>query len=60
MGTVVKQPSKDLYDELVATLLKKAGMRKETIYHSAIKRWTNNNLDLLTPVELKRYESIIL
>ena len=60
MGTAVKQPSKELYNELVVTLLKKAGMKKETIYHSALKRWTNNNLDLLTPIELKRYESIIL
>ncbi|MDR2684951.1 MAG: hypothetical protein LBB53_06185 [Prevotellaceae bacterium] len=60
MATQIKQPSKELYNELTDKLLQKAGMKKETIYRTALKRWVNSNLDLLTPVELKRYNSIIL
>jgi len=60
MVTQTKKPSKELYNELIDTLLKKAGMKKETIYRTAIKRWANNNIDLLSPEELKRYTSIIL
>jgi len=60
METKIKKPSKELYDELIETLLKKAGMKKEIIYRTALKRWANNNMDLLSPEELKRYTSIIL
>jgi len=60
METETKKPSKELYNELTDTLLKKAGIKKEIIYRTALKRWVNNNLDLLSPVELKRYTSIIL
>ena len=60
METKIKKPSKELYDELIETLLKKAGMKKEIIYRTALKRWANNNMDLLSPEELKRYASIIL
>ena len=60
MERQVKKPSKKLYDELVNMLLQKAGVNKNDIYHTALKRWANNNLDLLTPAETKRFASIIL
>jgi hypothetical protein len=55
-----KKPSKELYDELTEVLLQKSGLKKETIYRTALKRWVSKNLDLLTPAELQKYESIIL
>ena len=60
MDKQVKKPSKKLYDELVDLLLKKANLKKEEVYRTALKCWANNNLDLLTPAEQKRYSSIML
>jgi len=60
MEKVEKKPSKELYNELTDVLLHKSGMKKETIYRTALKRWVSKNLDLLTPAELQKYESIIL
>jgi len=60
METQVKRPSTELYNELTDTLLKKAGLKKEEVYRTFLKRWVNGNLDLLSPAETKRYASIIL
>ena len=60
METTVKKPSKELLDELTDLLLKKAGLRKEDVYETALRKWTALNLDLLSKSELKRYESITL
>jgi hypothetical protein len=55
-----KKPSKELYNELTEVLLQKSGLKKDTIYRTALKRWVSKNLDLLTPTERQKYESIIL
>ena len=49
-----------LQNELVDVLLKKAKIRKKTLYDSAIRNFVNNNVDLLSPAELKKYHSILL
>lgn len=51
---------KQLQDELVELMLKKAGIKKQDIYKSALKLWVSKNLDLLTPTELKRYKGIVI
>jgi hypothetical protein len=60
METTVKKPSKELKDELISLLLKKAGITKRDLYKYAEKRWATQNLDLLTKDELQKYQSIIL
>ena len=48
-----------LYLELIALLLKRAGLKEEDIYNTAMKSWASKNLDLLTPTEMKKYHEII-
>ena len=50
---------KVLYLELIALLLKRAGLKEEDIYNTAMKSWASKNLDLLTPTEMKKYHEII-
>ena len=50
---------KALYLELIALLLKRAGLKEEDIYNTAMKSWASKNLDLLTPTEMKKYHEII-
>ena len=50
---------KTLYAELIKLLLKRAGLKEEDIYKTAMKSWASKNLDLLTPNEMKKYHEII-
>jgi hypothetical protein len=49
-----------LKNELVELLLKKANVSKRTLYDTAIRSFVNDNIDLLTPEELKKYEQILI
>lgn len=51
---------KALYEELINILLKRAGLKEEDIYNTAMKSWASKNLDLLTPAEIKKYREIIM
>ena len=51
---------KDLYLELISLMLKRAGLKEQEIYDTAIKSWASKNLDLLTPAEKKKYQSVIV
>jgi len=60
MSSDDKKKVKSLQNELVDVLLKKAKVNKKTLYDSAISSFVNDNIDLLSPVELKKYQSILL
>lgn len=51
---------KALYLELIDILLKRAGLKEEDIYKTAMKSWASKNLDLLTPAEIKKYREILM
>ena len=51
---------KKMQKELVDLMLKKANVRKHTLYDSAISGFVNVNIDLLLPDELKKYRQILL
>ena len=51
---------KSLHKELVDLMLKKANVSKKTLYDTAISRFVNSNIDLLTPDELKKYHGILM
>lgn len=62
--TTAKKPS--VYDEttmlqkeLIALLLKKAGLKEKDVTEIALKRWALKNLDLLTATELEKYKRIL-
>ena len=55
-----KKELKELQNELIDLMLIKAGINKRDIYNVALTNWVNKNLDLLTPTEMNRYQSIIL
>ena len=46
--------------ELLDLLLKKANVSKKTMYDTAARSFVNDNLDLLSPAELKKYQQILL
>ncbi|MBO7652827.1 MAG: hypothetical protein J6S84_09000 [Bacteroidales bacterium] len=50
---------KAMYLELIDILLKRAGLKAEDIYNTAMKSWASKNLDLLTPSEMKKYQLVI-
>jgi len=51
---------KSMQNELVDLLLKKANVSKKSLYESAISGFVNDNIDLLSPDELKKYQPILL
>lgn len=44
---------------LIKLMLQKAKLTEDKILRVALKKWVNNNLDLLTDAELKQYEDIL-
>jgi len=60
MSTEDKKKVESLQNELIDLLLKKAKVSKKTLYNSAIRSFVNDNIDLLSPVELKKYKPILL
>ena len=46
--------------ELLDLLLKKANVRKRTLYDTAARSFVNDNIDLLSPNELNKYRKILL
>ena len=51
--------SDKLIKELIAELLKRAGLKEKDVTEIALKRWAINNLDLMTKKELEKYKSIL-
>ena len=49
-----------LQKELFGLLLKKANVSRRTLYDTATRRFVNDNIDLLSPAELKKYQQILL
>jgi len=49
-----------LQRELVDLMLERANVSKRVLYDGAISRFVNNNLDLLTLDELKKYHGILM
>jgi len=60
MSSEDKKKVKYLQNELVDVLLKKTKVKKKTLYDSAISSFVNDNIDLLSTAELKKYQSILL
>jgi hypothetical protein len=60
MSTEERKKVKSLQNELVEILLKKTKVRKQTLYDLAISSFVNDNIDLLSSTELKKYQSILL
>ena len=60
MSSEDKKKVKSLQNELVGLLLGKAKISKKSLYDSAISGFVNDNVDLLTPDELKKYQPILL
>ena len=60
MSSEDKKIVKSLQNELVDLLLKKAKVSKKSLYDSAISGFVNDNLDLLSSDELKKYQPILL
>ncbi|MDD4111336.1 MAG: hypothetical protein PHS54_07375 [Clostridia bacterium] len=46
--------------ELVALMLKKAGIKYEELVDASVRLWVAENLDLLSPSEREKYKSVIL
>jgi hypothetical protein len=55
-----KKKSKELHDEAITILLKRAGITKNDVYNVALKNWVAKNLDLFTPSEHQKYSQFIL
>ena len=51
---------KKLSKESMDLVIKRSGVSKKEIVEEAMKRFFNDNIDLLTPAERKKYKSVIL
>lgn len=49
-----------LAKESMELVIKRSGVPKKEIIEEAMKRFFNDNIDLLTPAERKKYKSVIL
>jgi hypothetical protein len=45
---------------LLSVMLKKANLTLSDLNDSAIRRWINQNTDLLSPVERERFKDVLL
>ena len=60
MSSEDKKTVISLQKELLDLLLKKANVSKRTLYDTATRRFVNDNIDLLSSTELKKYQQILL
>ena len=60
MSAEDKKIVKSLQKELVNLMLKKAKVSKQTLYDAAISGFVNDNMDLLSSDELKKYQQILM
>ncbi len=51
---------KAMQKEMIDIMLKRANVKKSEIYDTALRLWVANNLDLLTPAEIKKYKGKVL
>ncbi len=61
-GKIMTTPEerKKLSKESMDLVIKRSGVSKKEIVEEAMKRFFNDNIDLLTPEELEKYKSVIL
>jgi len=50
----------NMVNELIALIIRRSGVPRRKIYDRAIRSFCLNNMDLLTPEELQKYDSVIL
>ena len=50
---------KKLSKESMDLVIKRSGVSKKEIVEEAMKRFFNDNIDLLTPAERKKHKSVI-
>jgi len=60
MSTEDKKIVVSLQKELLDLLLKKARVSKRTLYDTAARSFVNDNIELLSSAELKKYHQILL
>ena len=60
MSTEEKKIVKSMQKELIDLMLKKANVSKQSLYDTAIRRFVNSNIDLLTPAEVNKYQEILM
>jgi len=61
METMTKKLfNNELSQEVVSLMLERANISDKDLYVDAVKRWVSKNLDLLTPLERKKYKSVLL
>lgn len=47
-----------LKKEMLQTMLKRTNTKEKDIYEAALKYWINDNLDVLTKEEIRKYRDI--
>lgn len=57
---LTKEEIKQLQKESMEIVIKRSGVSRKKIYESALVKFFNDNMDLLTPAELKKYRQVIL
>jgi len=60
MSSEDKKTVISLQKELLNLLLRKANVSKRTMYDTAARSFVNDNIDLLTPNELQKYQQILM
>ena len=60
MSAEDKKIVKSMQNELIDLMLKKANVSKKTLYDAAIRGFVNDNIDLLSSDELKKYHGILM
>jgi len=60
MSSEDKKKVVSLQKELLDLLLKKAKVSRRTLYDTAARSFVNDNIDLLSSIELKKYQQILM
>ena len=56
MAKITREEHKKYTNEMIGAMLTRANLTKKDIYDRALREWINDNLDLLTKAELKKYK----
>ena len=60
MSSEEKKTVISMQKELLDLLLKKANVSRRSLYDTAARSFVNDNIDLLSSAELKKYQQILL
>ncbi len=60
MANMTLEERKKLRQESIDLVIKRSGVSKKTIIENAMVKFFNDNMDLLTAAEIRKYKNVVI